>query len=173
MRDPRVVDNFLPSEEFKLIEDIFLNDAGPVWFPWYFADYVGVRNPEKHSDGFYFMHNFYDSNNPIETRCSEFIYTLEELIFSKMGMQKLIRAKANLFPKTQNLITYQMHIDQDEPHKGAIFYLNTCNGFTVLGDGTKIDSIANRMLFFDSSKPHASTNCTDVPRRVNFNINYL
>ena len=65
MRELRVVDDFLPTKEFKLIEDIFLNDAGPVWFPWYFADYVGVRNPEKHSDGFYFMHNFYDSNNNV------------------------------------------------------------------------------------------------------------
>ena len=169
MREPKVVDNFLPPEEFKLVEDIFLYDSGHIWFPWYFAGHVGTRDIKGESDGFYFMHNFYDE----EARLSEFIYTLEELIFSKINMQKLIRAKANLFPKTENLITYQMHIDQDEPHKGAIFYLNTCNGFTVLGDGTKIDSIANRMLFFDSSKPHASTNCTDVPRRVNFNINYL
>ena len=57
MREIRVVDNFLPLEEFKLIEDVFLHDKGDLWFPWYFAGHVGVTE-EAESDGFYFIHNF-------------------------------------------------------------------------------------------------------------------
>ena len=60
MVQPQIVDNFLPPEEFKLIEDIFLYDSGHVWFPWYFASHVGARDTTGESDGFYFMHNFYD-----------------------------------------------------------------------------------------------------------------
>jgi len=169
MRKPKVVDNFLPPEEFKLIEDVFLYDKADLWFPWYFAGHVGVTE-EAESDGFYFVHNFYDQNMK---ECSQFLDLVTDILFSKMNMQKLIRAKANLFLKTEVLTTYAKHTDQHEPHKGAIFYLNTNNGFTILDDGTKVESVANRILFFDSSKPHASTNCSDVPRRVNFNINYL
>ena len=59
------------------------------------------------------------------------------------------------------------------PHKGAIFYINTNNGFTVLEDGTEIASVSNRLLLFNPSEPHHSTSCTDVKRRVNINFNYL
>ena len=47
------------------------------------------------------------------------------------------------------------------------------DGFTVLHDGTKIESKRNRLLLFDGSKPHHSTNCTDDWRRININFNYF
>ena len=59
-----------------------------------------------------------------------------------------------------------------QEHKGAVFSLNTCNGGTVI-DGQKFDSVGNRILFFDPTKPHHSTSTTDVKRRLNVNINYL
>ena len=40
-------------------------------------------------------------------------------------------------------------------------------------DKTKIDSVENRILFFDPSIPHDSENCTDQKVRVNININYF
>ena len=46
------------------------------------------------------------------------------------------------------------------------------DGGTVI-DGEKFDSVANRILFFDPSKPHHSTSTTDVKRRLNVNINYI
>jgi len=71
-------------------------------------------------------------------------------------------------------ILYQSeHIDYDYSHKGAIFYLNTNNGFTTLENGTKVESIQNRLLLFDPSKPHNSTTCTDDKCRVNVNFNYF
>ena len=42
-----------------------------------------------------------------------------------------------------------------------------------LEDGTKIDSIANRMLIFDGAEKHCSTTTTNVPVRINININYI
>ena len=58
-------------------------------------------------------------------------------------------------------------------HKSAILYINTNNGLTVLEDGTECESVANRLLLFDASKPHHSTTCTDQKRRVNINMNYM
>ena len=66
-----------------------------------------------------------------------------------------------------------MHIDYPFPHKGAILSLNTCNGYTKLEDGTKVDSVANRILLFDASTPHCSTTTSDTTARFNININYF
>ena len=44
---------------------------------------------------------------------------------------------------------------------------------TVLEDGTECESVANRLLLFDATKPHHSTTCTDQKRRVNINVNYM
>ena len=85
----------------------------------------------------------------------------------------MIRSKCNLYTKTEKLFEHKLHTDMPFPHKGFLFYVNTNNGFTILEDGTKVESIANRALFFDSSKSHKSTTCTDEDIRVNININYV
>ena len=91
-----------------------------------------------------------------------------------LGMANvLIRAKSNLYGRTQELIHHDNHIDMNFEHRGGILYINSNNGFTVLEDGTEIESISNRLLLFDPSKPHHSTSCTDVKRRVNINFNYM
>ena len=81
--------------------------------------------------------------------------------------------KANLYPSLNKIIEHGSHVDQNFKHNGFIYYLNTNNGYTKLSDGTKIESIENRGLFFDSSLPHQSTNCTDQNIRINLNFNYF
>ena len=66
-----------------------------------------------------------------------------------------------------------MHKDYSFSHSGAILSLNTCDGYTKLKDGTKIDSVANRVLLFDASEEHCSTTTTNVSARINININYI
>ena len=43
----------------------------------------------------------------------------------------------------------------------------------MLEDGTKVESIQNRLLLFAPSKTHNSTSCTDAKVRVNINFNYI
>ena len=38
--------------------------------------------------------------------------------------------------------------------KRDIYYINTNNGYTKLEDGTKVMSVANRLLLFDGSTSH-------------------
>ena len=164
MSNYKIIDNFLNKDEFKIIKDTFLLDNK---FPWYYSDVVSHYN--KDDDGFYFEHHFYNKYIPL----SNWFNVINSLILSKLDINALIRVKGNLYSKTEKVITHDMHVDYDIPHKGALYSLNTCNGFTTLEDGTKIESIANRLLLFDSSKLHCSSTCTDQKRRVNFNINYL
>ena len=66
-----------------------------------------------------------------------------------------------------------MHTGYPFPHKSAILYINTCDGYTKFEDGTKIDSVANRMLVFEGETLHTSSSTTDQVVRCNINFNYV
>ena len=67
-----------------------------------------------------------------------------------------------------------MHVDLTMNQTTAIFYFNTSNGWTEFeACGTKIESIANRMVIFSGDKVHCGTSCTDKHARVLLNINYI
>ena len=89
------------------------------------------------------------------------------------NIKALIRIKINMYLNSETLKEHGMHSDYDYSHTGAILSINTCDGYTKLEDGTKIDSVANRMLLFDASKPHSSTTTTNQTVRVNINFNYF
>jgi|TARA_R110000796_G_scaffold1753_3_gene7180 hypothetical protein len=156
----KIIDNFLPEEEFKQIQAALLSNN----FPYYFNGFVADDWDNKN---FYFNHNIYKDHRPR----SEFFEALHN-VYIKLNVRALFKVKVNCFPRTEKLIKYGEHKDTEFKHKGALFSINTCNGGTIIGEKF-IPSIANRMLLFDSSKKHRSTNCTDEPCRVNINFNYF
>jgi len=83
-----------------------------------------------------------------------------------------MRIKGNLYPSTETIVHHMDHIDYEFPHRGAIFYINTNNGLTVI-DGKEVESIENRLLLFDPAIPHHSTTCTNDKCRVNVNFNFF
>ena len=89
-----------------------------------------------------------------------------------MGLTKFWRIKCNLFPNTKVLQEHAYHVDHKIKHVAAILVLNTCDGYTKFKDGTKVDSIANRLYFFEGGIDHASTTTTNVPARFNINFNF-
>ena len=60
----------------------------------------------------------------------------------------------------------------DSNPKTAIFYINTNNGYTLFEDGTKVESVENRICIFPYYMKHTGTTCTDKNQRVVININY-
>lgn len=157
----QIIDNFLPEDQFTALQTVIFSAS----FPWYSS--VGVADETDISDK-YFVHFFYENFGPR----SKFFDMLSPII-GKISPQALLKAKANMYLKNTNLIHHAKHIDFNHEHKGFILYLNTNNGFTVLEDGTQVDSVANRGLFFEAHKLHNSTNCTDELFRANISINYL
>ena len=167
----KIIDNFLEEKDFKIIEDVL---QGPD-FPWFVCQSVASPLDKRVTDysklnpkDFYFVHQF----AYISGRNSQY-YNMLIPIFQKLKPFALNRVKGNLYPSSESKFTHGYHIDMPIKHKGAIYYVNTNNGYTILEDGTKIESIKNRILLFDPSKPHTSTNCTDVYARINININYF
>ena len=93
-----------------------------------------------------------------------------------------MRIKANLLTRTPNIIENTFHIDigdecmSEEKLKQwttSILYINTNNGYTKFEDGTKVESVANRMVTFSANLKHRGTSCTDEKTRVVINFNYF
>ena len=160
-----IIDNFLPKEKFKSIQDVIMSNK----FNWFYHPDVAYPYQKDNGTLFYFTHLFYDMDIPL----SPFFDFLNENLISKIDIKSLIRVKANLYPNQNVKKTNGFHSDYNYPHKGAIFYINTNNGKTLLDEKIKIDSVENRLLLFNSHKPHDSENCTDEKVRVNININYF
>tara|TARA_R110000803_G_scaffold73182_1_gene136956 strand:- start:15 stop:509 length:495 start_codon:yes stop_codon:yes gene_type:complete len=161
-----VIDNFLDNEDFNILKKNMLGG----FFPWYFSNEVTESSKdEKLSKNYYMIHSFYDKQS--NDRSNHF--SLLNPILNKLNINSLIRIKGNLYPHSNKLIYHKKHRDYEYKHNGAIFFLNSNDGFTILNDNINIKSIANRILFFDSSKSHNSTNCTNEKVRVNINFNYI
>lgn len=160
--DISVIDNFLPEQEFAAIQELMLSDE----FPWFYQN--DVAYDVAGSTDFYFTHLFYDKSLP-----NSGLYSVLAPLIERIQAKAVVRAKGNLFPNLGREVINNMHIDYDYTHKGAVFGINTNNGYTLLEDGTKIESVANRILFFNPAKLHASAHCTDEKRRINVNINFF
>jgi len=159
-----IQDNYLNAADYKNLKKTIMGGQ----FPWFFAPRVVTLNA-KDSSHFYWFHAFFSPENGIS---SPFFKILEPIL-KKLKVKALMRIKANLYSNQGKIKEHQKHVDFPFKHKGAIFYLNTCNGFTTLADGTKIKSVGNRILLFNPSIPHHSSTCTDENTRVNININYF
>jgi hypothetical protein len=159
----KVVDNFLPPDYFKQLQEVLTGNS----FAWHKEK--GITNDD--SKEIYFYHLAYWEDKP-QSLLYEMLVEFKRMLF----MKTCIRMKANLYLKTDEVKQHGWHKDFHYSHKGAVFYLNTNDGFTILKDGheeTKIESIANRVLFFDPSVMHTSTSCTNAKGRVTLNFNYV
>ena len=172
-----VIDNFLDEEYFNRLVDLFTKTVpgftGYGLMPWYF--FSNVLHPEEHEKLVAQNKLFYEFNSVLYDQRSPTSPYYENMIplLDKLDARCLIRIKANLYPNTEILHEHSMHTDYPFFHSGAVLSLNTCDGYTKLEDGTKINSVANRILLFDPSEKHCSTTTTNVPARFNININYI
>ena len=124
----KVIDNFLPLESFQKLK---WNLTANTMFPYYFQngkDYpIGDKKSEKMLDQFQFVHLFYEDLK----ENSDWYWLLKD-IFRKLKVGSLTRAKANCNPYNAKLIQGGYHFDSTfKNNKTAVFYLNTCDGYTI------------------------------------------
>ena len=159
----QIIDNYFSAEFFnKLRNKVTANN-----FQWQFA--ATINDNQTNIEDSYFTQVIYQDHVPITFLWDEIKYILD----NHLNAIGLLRAKANLYLQGKELVEHDQHRDYPIPHKGAIIYLNTCDGFTRLEDGTKVESVQNRILLFDASTLHNSTNTTNAKGRFNININYF
>lgn len=159
----RVVDNFLPKEEFDQLQSVMTS----AFFPWYFTPYV-VYNSDLHNpDLSQFTHQLFTGRDGTDSAGYKFI----KPIIKKLNAKAICRIKANLLVKTEKIREHAFHTDFYN-NRTAIYYVNTNDGYTKFADGQKIDSVENRLIEFDSNLKHLGSTCTNQKCRIIININY-
>lgn len=177
----KIIDNFLPYDIFKELQNIFLDKN----FPWYFRDSSVFDNDNCPQ----FCHFIYMDMEPT----SNYWEYIKPVLIDGLNLksnQSILRVKANATPAHSSVIQKRFHCDlvedgekdkskNDEnyipivcPHNVSIIYINSNDGFTCFKDGAKVESIENRCIIFSGDLMHAGSTCTDSPLRVVLNVNY-
>ena len=190
----KIIDDFLPQEEFQKIQSYVMNDERNTSDPtsenhlnsqpigWeYNSNIVSPSRPDESNNfnssfhnvkHFYMVHMVYMNKINLLMNISPTYYKILPIL-ERLNIKSLIRIKCNLYPNSETVYEHDPHQDLPFSHNSVIFSLNTCDGYTKLNDGTKIGSVANRVLLFDSSIPHQSTTTSDTTARFNINFNYF
>tara|TARA_B100000035_G_scaffold302186_1_gene299549 strand:+ start:1105 stop:1671 length:567 start_codon:yes stop_codon:yes gene_type:complete len=162
--DLKITDNFLGKSAFHQMQAFFLGHN----LPWYFNEHK-VYKTNKDLHNFQFVHQFYRAPKGV---CSPH-YTQLVPLFKQINPAVLIRIKANATGYNPKILEFDLHNDSDYKCTTAIFFMNSNNGYTVFKDGTKIESVANRLIEFPSHYLHAGTTCSDDKVRCVLNLNYI
>ena len=164
----KIIDNFLPEEEFKSIQTFMMGNLirenriiQPHW--WY------VNGTAQPDDGqFHMGHMFYQ---PDVGENSKHIHIWNNFMI-KVEAKKCMRIKANMTFKTSEPEPSIYHTDYEDI-KTAVFYINTNNGYTEFKNGVIVNSVANRVCIFDSNLKHRGTTHTEGDhQRIVVNFNY-
>tara|TARA_Y100001938_G_C7894578_1_gene331475 strand:+ start:41 stop:523 length:483 start_codon:yes stop_codon:yes gene_type:complete len=157
----QIIRNFIKNQ--KVLNELTALLSG-CDFPWYYSNVVGDKKDTK---DFYFFHHLYENNKQL----SPFFNQVASPILGRLNYNYLLRARTNLYTLHSEHIPSTWHTDDKEPHTVALFYLNTCNGYTIFKDGTKIKSEANKIVIFNGNTYHSSVTQTDTKRRIVINFN--
>ena len=161
----KVIDDFLPQQDFDILQQSLLGNN----IAWKFNS--SIANKKTGQDQYMFVRPFFDISKPSQNNWSNFLHPL----LLKLNAKYIFRIKANLRPRTSQGVLSPYHTDMDLNQQTAIFYLNTNNGYTKFQDNSLDDvkSVANRLVTFYGGLKHCGCSCTDENTRVLLNINYI
>ena len=161
----KVQDNFLRNDLFKFI----LNTINDTNFCWQCNKIV---SEEKFQSDLKYNKQFVHKIYPSLGLYNEY-YEIFQLVLLDLNIKELLRMKLNFIPRTEKIIRHGFHIDTEEYSKTSILYFNTNDGYTEFEKtGERVQSVANRIVTFDSSEKHLGTTCTNDYARLVLNINW-
>jgi|TARA_B110000967_G_C18689626_1_gene462296 hypothetical protein len=163
----KINDNYLRKESFEQISNHMMSPH----MPWYFQEHCGNTDNEP-----FFSHAFYDGMKVLSPLYEQIIHEILE----QLDAVTVYNVRGNLYCRTGKKEKCAKHIDAEYDKtigKTSILYINTNNGGTKLHiKGKKpvfIESIANRLVTFDSNIEHQACWQTDTKTRVLINFNYI
>tara|TARA_B100000085_G_C18270923_1_gene402103 strand:- start:45 stop:554 length:510 start_codon:yes stop_codon:yes gene_type:complete len=168
----KIVDNFLPEESYNKLKRMIVFNPN---LPLYARDYVGEdsyseaeENSRDQFHNYFFTHTVFFEDEPVSPLYDE----VKKFFENKLEIETLLRIRVNLYPNANEVKEHGQHIDYNFSHTAAIYCLNTCDGFTRIGED-KVDSVANRIYFFDGGELHNSSNTSNAMARFNLVFNYI
>ena len=165
-----VVDNFVDEDQWSHLTTLLTNHT----VRWTYN--IVIEDNQLLCDKKYnhqYVHHIYYIKDQVYSS----YYSNMTPILEKLNVKTLHRCKVNAISRENKIVVHGFHTDMPiiknmHNMKTSILYLNTNNGFTVFEDGTKVESIANRMVTFPMHYKHSGTTCTDIDRRVAINFCY-
>ena len=168
----KIIENYLGKEENDKMKEAMLDRR----FPWS----INAKTGRPDLDGFgvsphdnQVCHYFVDKN----TVTSQHLNVIQKLT-NKFNARAIHRIKANCELGRDKAWESRFHYDQEYKDKlpmhqvtNAIYYLNTNNGYTEFKDGTKVESVCDRLLIFPNNLLHRGVSQTDCMYRIVINFN--
>ena len=168
----QIHDDLLSPKEYREIKNTFLNEKFPL--PWYWSDVVNKDQLDVDPlDNFQLTHMCYNNCTPNLAEGSGYVAVNPIINHPDLNIRSLIRIKANLNLRTPKIVRHGFHVDVPFDCMTGIYYVNSNDGYTEFKDGTKVESVANRMVTFPSQTLHSGTSCTNNRRRVAINFVYF
>tara|TARA_R110000822_G_scaffold101654_2_gene227953 strand:+ start:1273 stop:1812 length:540 start_codon:yes stop_codon:yes gene_type:complete len=167
--------NFLTEEEFsELCNEVYDGE-----FPWYRGCKTYLEDNHKDKIQHQMFHMFINTfdEEPVKSYCFEILMPFLNKMEKELNVTKFLRAKINLNYNSGEQIIGGWHFDWDDNTQKnkklhvALFYLNTNNGYTLLDNGTKIPSVANKLVVFGNDR-HTDVTHTDTEERLVLNIGF-
>ena len=167
----KIIDNFLPEKEFQTLVNAITGISPAIDFRIVSA----VEDASGSEDywSWYMIHMVYAMDMPQSKFYSDICRMFVPKFYEIANFKTMSRIKINAYPHTNIVKEHKEHTDTKFSHTGAVFSINTCDGYTKIKGETKVQSIANRIVFFDGSEPHQSTTTSNAKLRYNINFNFL
>jgi hypothetical protein len=184
MEGIEIIDNFLPKEEFETIKNFVFNGEIPLFYQHNtlpFDDAYAYKESGK-SDELnekfnisetghpFFFHMFFDNLKTVSNWDSAYRPVLD-----KVEPLSIIRGKLNVNINTKTHISSGWHFDlpSKSNYMTLLYHLNDNNGYTLFEDGTKVKSVANRLIKIPGNLIHTGITQTDEPTRAFITFNYF
>jgi|TARA_A100000172_G_C3039196_1_gene109752 hypothetical protein len=162
-----IKNNFLEIDIFNQIKKTIFDQGDQPFFPWYLQDYKVNKN-DNHVQ---LTHVFYFKNE-----INSNYFDVIKPILNKLNIKNLVKIKANVTLKQNEIKPYGYHTDFNKPENEdmntAIFYFHTTNGPTFFKDNPQVDCIENTMVAFPASLEHTGSTHTNNLFRGVLNINW-
>jgi len=159
----KIIKNFLTKEQHLFIKDKF-NDL-----PWFFNEENYKAKPDNN---FMFTHMFLHEGQSTSNYYDALILPIVLKLKSVIKFENLLRIKGNLYTNQNKSIEHVLHRDIENTSNKytiGIYHINTCNGYTKVGN-KKIQSLENQMILFDNKEKHCGSVQTDTQRRMLINF---
>ena len=151
--------NFLKHYTFTELKNIVTDKN----FRWYFRQSKG--EPEQYNNLLYYDHQFSEDVTPKLKR-------MLSAICIQLDAIAVLRININSTPRNAPEQTWHTDWQISTPSKTCIIYLNDNDGYTEFED-SKVESVANTAVVFDTNVKHRGAPPTNVDRRLVLNINYF
>ena len=172
----QVFDNFLEEDYFDYLSQVVMGTWHDRAIMYQMQKTVSDSTDTEVMPPWNFMgiSMIYDNDEPLHPFYKELSETFLPLFREKVyDYRAIVRIKCNFYPYTETFHKHRYHKDYTFDNIGAVFSINTCDGYTEFDDGDVVESVANRLVVFNAQNSHRSTTTTTDFGRFNINFNLL